>query len=134
MKATVKQLATATFIALLLMVVNVKAEGTESNRVNNEITESTLSLEKWMTDEAIWNTNFDAIPVMVEEIESAPATENWMFDTETWNSDYSFTNEVEAGLELEGWMMNDITWTETANVNESELQLESWMTNGSTWK
>ena len=57
MKTTVKQIASVTFIALILLVGNVKAEGTEAKASGQESIETTLQLEKWMTDETIWNTN-----------------------------------------------------------------------------
>ncbi len=47
MKTIAKQIAAGTFIALLLMVGNVKATETKAT------TETTLQLEEWMTDEII---------------------------------------------------------------------------------
>jgi len=110
MKTTVKQLATVTFIAILFLVGNVKAEGTETNSLNREIIETPLELENWMTDENIWNFN----DVNLAE----------------------FNQETEASLELEDWMINYATWKVNANEKESEPQLtvEPWMLDENVWK
>lgn len=110
MKTTVKQLATVTFIAILFLVGNVKAEGTETIALNREIIETPLELENWMTDETIWNTNDMNIA--------------------------EFNQETEASLQLEDWMINDATWKVNTNGTESEPQLtvEPWMLDENVWK
>ena len=95
MKATVKQFAAATLVALLLVAVNVKAEGKETIFNNSENSESTLSLEKWMTDEAIWNTDFMNITDFQQETEPAFHFDDWMFNHEIWNTCSANTDEVE---------------------------------------
>jgi len=108
MKTLVKQLAAATFLAFLLLVGNVKAEGTETNALSREIIETPLQLENWMTDETIWNTN----TVNMAE----------------------FDQETEATLELEDWMIDDTTWNVNETEKEPELTVEPWMTDKNFWK
>jgi len=134
MKTTVKQLATVTFIAFLLIVVNVKAEGTEIKASGSECIETTIQLEKWMTDETIWNPNSAMFTEFVQETETKLELEDWMTNEETWNSNYSFVQETEARMEIEGWMINDATWN-TANMsNDPRLMTEPWMLTESYWK
>ena len=104
MKTTVKQLAVVTFAALLLSFVNVKAEGTEAKASSVESIDTTLQLEKWMTEETIWS----------------------------W--DFNFANETENEMELENWMTNDKTWNTTEVNTDSKLAVEPWMINENYWK
>ncbi len=134
MKATVKQLATATFIALILIVVNVKAEGTERIASINENIETTLQLENWMTDETIWNSDSFSTNEYYQETETGLEIENWMTNAETWNFEYNFLQETEAGLELESWMTCEKTWNKNELNNEAALTIESWMTDSNIWK
>jgi len=134
MKTTMKQLATATFIALILLVVNVKAEGTERIASINESIETTLQLENWMTDETIWNTNSFSNNEFYQETETELELENWMTNAETWNFEFGFMQETEAELELEGWMTSEKTWNTNELNNETALTIESWMTDSNIWK
>ncbi len=106
MKTTVKQLATGTFLALLLLVVNVNAEGTETKIPVSESIETTLHLEKWMTDATFWNTNSEMFTELVQETE----------------------------LELESWMINDTTWDANNLNKDPKSKIEAWMLNESYWK
>lgn len=108
MKTTVKHFVTVTFIAVLFLVGNVNAEGTETNALNHEIIETPLQLENWMTDETIWNLN---------DMNMA-----------------EFNQETEASLELEDWMINDATWNVTTTDTEPKLTVESWMLDENVWK
>ncbi len=134
MKATLKQLATGTFIALLLVVVNVKAEAREIKSVVSENTESALLLEKWMTDDAIWTKNDVNITEIIQETEPALKVDDWMLNPEIWNSNFSIVDEVESGLKVENWMINDAMWNINSSENEPTLQVESWMTDKEIWK
>ena len=135
MKTTMKQLAGGTFIALLLLVGNVKAEGTET-KASSQAIETSLQVEKWMTDETIWNTKSISFVEIVPETESTLELENWMTSTETWNLNYSFVEETETGMELESWMTSEETWNSNSNVEEKEtgLTVESWMINNNVWE
>jgi len=105
MKTTMKHLAAGTFIALLLIVGNVKAEGTEVKTTSQAI-ETSLQVEKWMTDETIWNKK-----TFTNEI----------------------AQETETTLDLENWMTSEETWNVNNTENEPELAVESWMTNNNIW-
>ena len=134
MKTTVKQLAAGTFIALLLLVGNVNAEGTEAKASSHENIEATLQVEKWMTNEFIWNTNSVGISEFGEETEANMELENWMTSAETWNLSSNFVEETETGMDLESWMTNESTWN-LDNMNlEADLTVEKWMTENNVWK
>ena len=108
MKTTMKHLAAGTFVALLLLVGNVQAEGTETKAASQAI-ETSLQVEKWMTDETIWNTK----SISFEEI----------------------AQETESTLEVECWMTCDEIWDTTTNIEEieTELTVENWMTDENNW-
>jgi hypothetical protein len=134
MKTTMKQLAAGTFIALILLVGNVKAEGTEVKASSHETIESTLQLENWMMNETIWNTSTVTIAEFTRETETTLEIENWMTDAETWNSNFNFVEEMETGMSLENWMMNEKIWDLQNSNNETEITVENWMTNNNIWK
>jgi len=132
MKTSVKQLAAGTFIALLLLVGNVKAN--ESKASSLKTVETNLELENWMTDETIWNINSINIAEYVQETETDLILESWMTNEETWNLEYSFVEEAETAMELEGWMIKDEVWNANVINNESELTVEPWMINNNFWE
>ena len=134
MKNTVKQIAAGTFIALLLLVGNVKADGTEIKALNNEAIETTLQLENWMINETIWNTNSLNIAEFVVETETSMELEDWMTNAESWSLNNNFVNEAESVLQLEDWMTNDETWNKVYNDTETELRVEDWMINSNFWE
>lgn len=128
-KTTVKQIATGTFIALLLMVGNVEATESKASSLESIVTETTLQMENWMTNENIWNRNSVNIAQFVVETEPSMELETWMTNAEAWNMTNSFVEEVETEMELEDWMTNDETWN-TINIdNDSVLTIEPWMIN-----
>jgi hypothetical protein len=104
-----KQLTAATLLALLLVVGNVKAEGTELKASSLETIETKLELETWMTNESLWNTK-----------------------TLTWVEE-----ETDENLLMENWMTNEMVWnlnsTISVNETETELKMENWMTNNNIW-
>lgn len=133
MKTTVKQLTAGTFIALLLLVGNVNAKGTEAKASSHENIETTLQLEKWMTNEVIWNSNSFSFSEINQETEASLGLENWMTSAETWNVNNNFVEETEAGLEIENWMTSEETWNVEKTEAETELAVEGWMINNSVW-
>jgi hypothetical protein len=135
MKTTMKNLAAGAFIALLLIVGNVKAEGTET-KLTSQAVETSLQLEKWMMSETIWNTKPAAIYAFVQEIENGMQLENWMKNASAWYSNNNFVEVAEPVLELENWMTNDKVWNNYNNVEETEteMKVENWMTSATIWK
>jgi hypothetical protein len=133
MKTTVKQLTAGTFIAFLLLVGNVNAKGTEAKASSHESIETTLQLEKWMTNEVIWNSNSFSFSEINQETEASLGLENWMTSDETWNLNNNFVEETEAGLEIENWMTSEETWNVEKTEAETELAVEGWMINNSVW-
>ena len=133
MKTTVKQLAAGTFIALLLLVGNVNAEGTEAKASSHETIETTLQLEKWMTDEFIWNTNSVNIAEFVQETETCLELESWMTKQESWSLSNSFVEEAEPAMELENWMTSETAWNVNSLSQDPELTVEYWMVDNKIW-
>lgn len=134
MKTTMKQLAAGTFIAILLIVGNVQAEGTET-KITSQAVETTLHLESWMTSENLMNTNLTFIAEITQETETALELESWMTNAETWNDNSSLIEEAETEMELESWMVTSETWN-TVNIiqdTETEITVESWMTSENIW-
>ena len=134
MKTTMKQLAAGTFIALLLLVGNVKAEGIESKASGRESIETDLQIENWMINETIWNTKTVNNSAFIQETETTLVIESWMTNEEKWNSNYNFVEEMETGMSLETWMTNEKLWNREAMDTETELNVESWMTDNNIWK
>jgi len=134
MKTTMKHLAAGTFVVLLLLVGNVQAEGTETKAASQAI-ETSLQVEKWMTDETIWNTKSISFAEIAQENETSLELESWMTSAETWNLNNSYFEETEAGMELESWMTSEDTWNTISNIQETETELtvENWMTNENNW-
>lgn len=110
MKTTVKQFATVTFIALLLLAGNVKADGTEIKATALETIETTLELENWMTNETIWETNTFNAADFALETDTELELESWMTTDSMWNSEIKMGTETEAELELEDWMTDRKIW------------------------
>ena len=134
MKTLVQQIAAGTFIALILLVGNVKAEGTETKASRQINIESTLQLENWMTDESVWNTNSLDMNDFIQETESVLELESWMTSRKTWNSKNHFFNVSEFAMELEDWMINEEAWNTNNNIIDQELEVEAWMINENYWR
>ncbi|MCG6186558.1 hypothetical protein [Maribellus maritimus] len=128
-----KQITAGTFLAILLFAGNVKAEGTEIKASGHERMETTLQLENWMTDEAIWNTKAASTADFTTETESALKLENWMTSDLTRIYTSTENMETENELELEAWMTNDTGWSASETATDKELALESWMTDNNIW-
>ena len=133
MKTTVKQLTAGTIIALLLLVGNSYAKGTETKASSHENIETSLQIEKWMINEVIWNSATETISTIIQETESGLGIENWMTSAETWNVNNSFAEETEIGLEIETWMTSDETWYVEKTDDEIKFAVEGWMVNDSIW-
>lgn len=134
MKTTLKQLTATAIIALLLMVLNVKAEGIEYNSFSAISIENAIELESWMTNETNWITNFGTFIDFESETEISLELESWMSSAETWNGNSNYLTEVESGLELENWMITEETWNTDDRMVEAKLTIESWMVNNNYWK
>ncbi len=109
MKTTFNKLTAVVIFAFILLAGNVKAEGNDATASSLEnTTETSLKMENWMTDDALWSISTSEALMM----------------------------EAEAGLELENWMTNDSTWDvkhPLLSETDSSLQLEDWMTNNKIW-
>lgn len=134
MKTTLKQLAEGTFIVLLLIVGNVKAEGTEKIAATRAV-ETSLQLEKWMINETIWNPKTSVSYEYAQETEAALQFENWMTSDEVWNMSNSYAEETEIELNTENWMTSEKIWNRNNNFEETEteMKVETWMKNETVW-
>ena len=110
MKTSVKQIATGTFIALLLMVGNVKAtelKPSSLESIESIEKETTFQIENWMVNDLVCNKNSINIAKFVQEVEPVMELENWMTNYPTWNTS---NNDNEPKLTVENWMFNDSIW------------------------
>jgi len=109
MKTTINKLAAVAIFAFILLAGNVRAEGNDVTASGLEnMTESTLQLENWMTDETIWDVaSFGTIAV---EEEAELEMEDWMLNDITWNIKFPKVNDTEEALHVEGWMTNETIW------------------------
>lgn len=126
MKTTMKQLTAVSFVALILLVSNVSAEGTQakaSGYVNNE---ASLQVENWMINSEIWNVKTNTFN-FVDQPESALEVENWMVTN--WEMQNMLTDQAEPELEVESWMTSaDVRNTTNFSAeNETALNVENWM-------
>ena len=134
MKTTMKQLAAGTIIAILLMVGNVQAEGTET-KITSQAIEATLQLEKWMISENLMVINMTLIAEIEQESETELEIENWMTSPDSWKLNNSIVEEKESELVLENWMVKSENWN-TLNITkdtETEIKVENWMTSENIW-
>lgn len=137
MKTRMKQLTACTLLALLMVVGNVRAEGTEVKASSLEaLTETKLELENWMMDENIWNGR--AYAWIEEATEESLPLENWMTDENIWSEPANvwMKNASEMSLGIENWMTNENTWKSESSLNvenEAKLKLEGWMTADNVW-
>lgn len=134
MRTKVKGIATATFIAVLLMVGNAKATELKANSIKSIETEQKLQIETWMTNETVWNTSALNSMDFAVETETEIELESWMTNTELWNTNKVFEQELESELLVEIWMTNDKTWNTVNNDVETALTVEHWMVNDNFWK
>jgi hypothetical protein len=134
MKTIVKQLTTGIFFTLLLLAGTASADGTEINASSHEISETSLQLEDWMTNENYWNTASAMASYYQVDTENALEVENWMTTESTWEVNSMFAPEAEAALSLEDWMTDTEVWQQNDATEEEALEMESWMTNASVWK
>jgi hypothetical protein len=132
MKTTMKQLAAVTLVALLLLGGNGYAKGTQTKASSQE-TETSLQLEKWMTDESVWNSKSTFKIEIGQETETGLSLENWMTTAEAWNLNNNFAEVAESIMELENWMTSEEIWNIEYKTGETELALENWMTNENVW-
>jgi hypothetical protein len=106
MKARLNQIILATFLIFILLSGNVNATGTEvivASDLEN-ITETKLELESWMTDEAYW------IAADYEK-EEMLVLETWMLDEKKWEVPvYVLSLETDQSLILKEWMLNEMYW------------------------
>ena len=111
MKTTMKQLAAGTILGLLLITVNVHAEGKEAPKASSlESIETTMEIESWMIDENVWDvtSSYNLADVTEESLN----LEDWMISDENWDKIQSMDSvtEMETSMDLENWMTDSLVW------------------------
>ena len=132
MKTTMKQLTAVSFVALILLVSNVSAEGTQakaSGYVNNEFS---LQIENWMINSDTWNVKTSTID-FVDQSDSPLELENWMMAN--WEMQSMLAVQDEPALEVENWMTSADVWNaiDYSAENETALNIENWMMENKAW-
>lgn len=110
MKTKVKQIVAVAFLALITLVSNAYAKGTEKSASSHESIEEALEIENWMVADNYWNTG-DVF--MIETInEENLELEGWMTDENNWNTENNTVveTETENALEIEPWMISENIW------------------------
>lgn len=133
MKTIAKQIAAITFSALILLAGTASADGKEMKASGNEIVETSLQLENWMTNENYWNTASSEAASFQLETENTMELESWMTTENAWEVNNTFASEIEAALELEDWMTDTAVWNQYEIETEKTLVIEDWMTNPKVW-
>ena len=146
MKATVKQLTTGAFLAILLLIgtTNAKATELEIAKTNSETeleivetnSETEPDIKIWRIDENIWNNKSFMNYEIVIEAEPSLELENWMTSETTWSSTMNIIEELETELMVEDWMTSESVWNSTEDVieeTESQLTVENWMVSDNVW-
>jgi hypothetical protein len=110
MKTKISQLAAITLFALIILVGNVNAKGTELDVFNLVTVEENLELEDWMTNENLWTG--EATLIIEQEIDDNLKMEDWMINENNWNTTTPIIIEKEAEekLDIEPWMTNENIW------------------------
>lgn len=138
MKTRINLKSVALIIAVTFTIGTANATGKVTKASSHEnIVESSLNVESWMTSEKIWDAP-DSYNY-AEAREEILNVEDWMTNTNLWsNSINGFFRAEESNLELEAWMTNDLAWDVVSILkmeteNEGNLNLENWMINEQVW-
>ena len=132
MKTKIKQVTAATFIALLLMAVGIKADASATKLTNANKAETTLQVEDRMIDETIWNAS--EMSFFTYETDAALKVEDWMTNHRIWHTHSHFNFEPKIALEVENWMTDKATWAITETMAEEKLTVENWMLDSKIWE
>ncbi|MFV0268729.1 MAG: hypothetical protein ACK5HT_16510 [Draconibacterium sp.] len=109
MKTRMNHFAAIAIFAIIIFAGNVNAHENKAKASSHEaLTETSLQIENWMTDEHVWNVQ--AAPGTAREAEAELKVESWMTDQKAWELAYLAATETEAQLTLEDWMMNNTYW------------------------
>ena len=109
MKTLIKQLSAIMILSAFVFGYS-NANATELKVQANEYADASLYLEKWMTDETLWNNTSFMLSNLVPETESALQLENWMI-SDSFSALLMVQDiEVEQKLSLENWMIDSEIW------------------------
>jgi hypothetical protein len=108
MKTKISKIATIALFALIILVGNINAKGTELDASSHENIEATLELENWMIDADFWDTGDNLVIETTND--EALELESWMTNENTWQIGNNIELETEQLLVLEPWMINENIW------------------------
>jgi hypothetical protein len=134
MKTTMKLLAAGTFATFIFLVGNVNAEGKQAKASGRENIEEALQVERWMTNENIWNSSDTGTEILAKETENELQIETWMLNTNLWDTHGYTAEETDEPLQIESWMTTEELWNNNSNdVQEEALTVETWMIDNNVW-
>jgi len=113
------------FTAMLSPVNAMTGTGVEKMTalVNNEMNDSDLKVEDWMSSDNYWRVN---------EQDGQLQVEDWMSSENYWGvkeqADFS-----DSPLTVENWMSSDTYWTGGHQEKDDNLAIESWMSSNEYW-
>ena len=134
MKTTVKNLATVTFLTMLLMFGIRNAKGTDLKALSLKTIETSIQLENRMTYETTLESSSFLFEELVLETETGLEIESWMTGSEYWYFNTHLVLEAETNLELEVWMTCEDMWEVQETAVDEELTIESWMVDAEVWR
>ncbi len=109
MKIRMNYLAAIAIFAIIIFAGNVNAHENKAKASDHEtLTETSLQIENWMTDEHVWNVQ--AAPGIAREAEAELNVESWMTDLKAWEPVCLAATGADGQLILEDWMMNHTYW------------------------
>lgn len=113
------------FVAMLSPVNAMTGAGIEKMAVlaNNEINDSELKVEDWMSSDNYWNVNEQDEQLQVED---------WMSNENYWGVKEQ-ADLSDSSLTVENWMSSDPYWTGNDQEKDDTLSIESWMASNEYW-
>jgi len=116
---------TSGFVAMLSPVNEMNSTNVEKMAVlvNEELNDSELKVEDWMSSDNYWRVN---------EQDEQLEVEDWMSSENYWGvkeqADFS-----DSPLTVENWMSSDAYWTGSNQEKDDTLAIENWMSSNEYW-
>jgi len=115
----------AGFVAMFSPVNAMNSTNVEKMAVlvSEELNDSELNVEDWMSNDNYWRVN---------EQDEQLEVEDWMSNENYWGvkeqADFS-----DSPLTVENWMSSDVYWTGNNQEKDDTLAVENWMTSNEYW-
>jgi hypothetical protein len=113
------------FVAMLSPANTMNSSNVEKMAVlaNEELNDSELEVEDWMSNDNYWRVN---------EQDEQLEVEDWMSNENYWGVKEQ-ANFSDSPLTVENWMSSDVYWTGNHQEKDNNLAIESWMTSNEYW-